>query len=54
MLPDAHRRQSSSLAFGTPDHHLLIVNTHPVKLLEIVFPTLHEHITAAGGIHAIF
>ena len=39
--------------FGAPDHHLLIVNAHPVELLQVVLPTLHKHI-AAARIHAVF
>ncbi len=38
---------------GTPNHHFLVMNAHAVKLLQVMFPTLHKHI-ATASIHAIF
>ncbi len=38
---------------GAANHHFLIVNTHAVQLLQVMFPTLHEYI-AAASIDAIF
>ncbi len=39
--------------FGATNHHFLVMNAHAVKLLQVMFPTLHKHI-AAASIHAVF